>query len=256
VTALPNIVVPLIAAFTDDTSTLSEVRVSRVVRFHLERGAKGFVVCGETGDPYLLAHSERKQLLEWVSRESHGLPIWVNVTAMTTAGAVDLCQHASRHGAKGAVVCPPPVGRFFSNEAKAMLTSVQRHGNLATVFADPEGKWSSVLEEGGSPVSLASAVDPAWAVLDRPSPDEMNAGGYVVTPFSMFGADKVPKILEKLEVFRPALQSLIRHGGLNRAARAAMAELGCDVGTSRSPVHDLNDDGRKMLAGILTALKA
>ena len=254
-TALPNIVVPLIAAFTDDTSTLSEVRVSRVVRFHMERGAKGFVVGGETGDPYLLAHSERKQFLEWVTRESQGLPVWVNVTATTTSGAVDLCQHASRHGAKGAVVCPPPVGRFFTNEAKAMLAAVQRHGNLATVFADPEGKWSTVLEAGGTQVSLAGSIEADWAVLERPSPDEMTSGGYVVTPFSMFGADKLAKVLERLEVFRPALQSLIRHGGLNRAARAAMVELGCDVGTSRSPVFDLNDDGRKMLAGILTALK-
>ncbi|MCH7944496.1 MAG: hypothetical protein IIC73_00555 [Armatimonadetes bacterium] len=39
---------PLVAAFTDDTSSLSEVRVSRVVRFHIERGAKGFLVNGES----------------------------------------------------------------------------------------------------------------------------------------------------------------------------------------------------------------
>lgn len=65
---------PLVAAFTDDTSSLSEVRVSRLVRFHIERGAKGFVVNGETGDCFLLSSSERKQLLEWVVRGSKGCP--------------------------------------------------------------------------------------------------------------------------------------------------------------------------------------
>ena len=246
----PKIVVPLVAAFTDDTSTLSEVRVSRLVRFHLERGAQGFLVNGETGDTFLLAHSERKQILEWVVREVGGLPVWVNVTASTTSGLVDLCQHASRHGAKGAVVCPPPMGRYFAHEAKAMLTSVNRHGNLTTVFADPDGRWAGYEH----PLKLAEAVDPAWAVLERPAPDEMAAVGHVVTPFAMFGADKVPVLTAKAEVFRPAMQALLRHGGVNRAARAALVEMDCDVGTSRSPVFDLSDEGRKILVGITSAL--
>ncbi len=246
----PNIVVPLVAAFTDDTSTLSEVRVSRMVRFHAERGAKGLMVNGETGDTYQLAHSERKQLLEWVIRDSGGLPVWVNISATTTSGVVDLCQHASRHGAKGAVVCPPPMGRFFEHEAKAMLMSINRHGNLHAVFADPEGRWSSF----ESPIPKAEAVDPSWAVLERPSPDEMTVGANVVTPYAMFGANKVEAIVGKLDVFRPAVQSVINHGGLNRAARAAMAELGCDVGNSRSPVFELGDEGRKILNGILKVL--
>jgi dihydrodipicolinate synthase/N-acetylneuraminate lyase len=246
----PDIIVPIVAALTDDTSTLSEVRVSRMVRFHAERGARGFMVNGETGDPFQLSHSERKQLLEWVIRDSDGVPVWVNISATTTSGVVDLCQHAARHGAKGAVVCPPPVGRYFEHEAKAMLTSINRHGNLQTVFADPEGKWAAY----ESPVAKAEAVDAAWSVLERPSPDEMKAGSGVVTPFAMFGANKVETIVGKIDVFRPAVQSVIKHGGLSRASRAAMAEMGCDVGNSRSPVFELGDEGKKILSGILKVL--
>jgi dihydrodipicolinate synthase/N-acetylneuraminate lyase len=248
----PTFVVPLVAAFTDDTSTLSEVRVARLVRFHAERGARGFMVNAETHDTFQLAHSERKQLLEWVIRESDGLPVWVNITAMTTAGVVDLCQHASRHGAKGAVVCPPPIGRYFAHEAKAMLTAINRHGNLQTVFADPEGKWDGY----ESPVAKAEGVPGEWAVLDRPAPEEMKTGAHLASAFGFFGADKAAVAGGKLDVFRPALQSVVRHGGMNRFARAALTELGCDVGTSRSPVFEMGDEGRKILLGMLKALGA
>jgi dihydrodipicolinate synthase/N-acetylneuraminate lyase len=210
------------------------------------------MVNGETGDPFQLAHSERKQLLEWVIRDSDGLPVWAHISATTTSGVVDLCQHASRHGAKGAVVCPPPVGRYFEHEAKAMLMAINRHGNLQTLFADPEGKWAAY----ESPIAKAESVEATWALFESPGPDEMKAGSSVVTPFAMFGANNVETIAKKLEVFRPAVQSVIKHGGLNRAARAAMAEMGCDVGNSRSPVFELSDEGRKILDGILKVLSA
>ena len=242
--------VPLVAPFTDDTSTLSEVRVARLMRFHQDRGAKGFLVGGETGDTFQLAHSERKQLLEWVMRASEGEPVWVNISATTTAGVVDLCQHASRHGAKGAVVCPPPTGRYSANEAKGMLMAVNRHGNLQSVFADPEGKWDGY----ETPVAAASAVEEVWRVLERPAPDEMKVGEYVVTPFAMFGADRIGAIEEKIEVFRPAMQSLVRHGGLGRPARAALAELGCEIGIGRSPQFELSDEGKKILQMMLKAI--
>lgn len=243
---------PLVAAFTDDTSTLSEVRVARMLRFHIDRGAKGFMVNGETGDPFQLAHSERKQLLEWVIRDAGGLPVWVNISATTTAGVVDLCQHASRHGAKGAVVCPPPVGRYAAHEAKGMLMAVSRHGNLQAMFADPEGKWA------GYEATLAAlpAADASWAVLSHPAPDEGMLGGLMATPFAMFGADKASAVAAKIEVLRPAMQAVIAHGGLGRATRHAMMELGCDVGNSRPPAFELNDEGKKILGGMLKVVGA
>ncbi len=250
---LTKIAVPLIAAFTDDTSTMSEVRVSRLVRFHIERGAAGFLVGGECGDVFQLAHSERKQLLEWVVRDAQGLPVWTNATATTTAGAVDLCQHASRHGALGAVVCPPPVGRYFPHEAKVMTNAVQRHGQSGAVFADPAGVWND-FDASCIVLPRAGAVDASLAVLPFASPDEMVAGGLVFTPFALFGANKVSVVAAKPEVFVPALKSVIGHGGLNRAARAATIEMGCDLGPARPPVFELSDDGKKILLGMIAAL--
>lgn len=250
---------PLVSAFTDDTSSLSEVRVGRVARFHIEHGAKGFLVNGESGDCFLLSASERKQLLEWVIRYSQGLPVWVNVTAMTTMSAVDLCQHAARHGARGAVVCTPPVSRLFQDEVRSMQSAVRRHGNLQAVFADPDGDWPGLDAEKGPILdpaqSLADVRLGEWLLFDHPRPDEMAVEDGVVTPLAAFGCDRLELIVKNLSAYLPAMKSLMRHGGLNRASRAAMNSLGVQVGASRGPYLELPEDSRKILDGLLEALK-
>ena len=235
------------------------MRVSRVVRFHIERGAKGFLVNGESGDCFLLSSSERKQLLEWVVRDSKGLPVWANVTAMTTMSAVDLCQHAARHGARGAVVCTPPVGRLYQHEVRGMQSAVKRHGNLRAVFSDPDGDWPG-LDAGKEPVldvaqSLADVGLGDWCLFDHPRPDEMVVEDGVVTPLAVFGCDRLALIAENLPTFMPALKSLMRHGGLNRASRAAMNDLGVQVGAARGPLLALSEEGQEFLTGMLRALK-
>jgi hypothetical protein len=147
-------------------------------------------------------------------------------------------------------VCPPPAGRFFAHEAKALLTAINRHGNLQTLFADPHGVW----EGFEVPIARADSVDSSLAVFERPCPDEMKAGGLTSTPFAMFGADKLDSVFGRLDVFLPAMKSVARHGGINRVTRAALIELGCDVGPARSPQFELGDEGRKILLGMLKVL--
>ena len=57
--------VPLVTPFTDDGSTLSEVRLARLVRFYLDRSVEGLALATETGEFGTLSQDERKQLLEW-----------------------------------------------------------------------------------------------------------------------------------------------------------------------------------------------
>jgi len=251
-----SVLVPLIAAFTDDTSMLSEIRVARIVKFHKEHGAGGFLVNGETGDFFTLGLSERKELLEWVIRDAKGLPVWVNVTASTTSAAIDLCQHASRHGARGAVVSAPPIGQFYPHEIAAFVRSVQRHGNLSTVFADPDGKWTGAIENPSlEPAKgLAQSEFADWAQFERARPDEMIVSDGVVTPMALFGVDRLEAMSHNLPAYRPAFRSLIGHGGMSRGPRAALVQLGIDIGSSRSPVYELTDDGKKILIGMMTAL--
>ena len=257
-TVPPSVIVPLIAAFTDDTSTLSEVRVARVVRFHKEHGAGGFLLNGATGDYSMLSSSERKQLVEWVVRDANGLPVWVNATALTTTSAIDLCQHAARHGARGAVVCVPPVGKFYDHEIEGYLRAIQRYGNIQTVFADSEGVWNDVPIGAGTSLVSAEGVAQSefsdWAQFERACPDEMVVSDGVVTPMALFGADQLEHMSHNMPAFRPAMRSLMGHGGLSRGARWALDMSGVDVGNSRSPVFELSDDGKKILAGMSNVL--
>ncbi|MCH7944495.1 MAG: hypothetical protein IIC73_00550 [Armatimonadetes bacterium] len=55
----------------------------------------------------------------------------------------------------------------------------------------------------------------------------------VVTPLAVFGCDRLALIAENLPAFMPAMKSLMRHGGLNRASRTTMNELGVEVGAAR-----------------------
>ncbi len=249
-----KIIVPLVSAFTDDLAALSEIRIARIVKFHKEHGAAGFMVNAGTADCFLMPAQERKQTLEWVIRESHGLPVWVHATSLSTSGTVDLCQHAARHGARGIIVTPPPVGSLFLPEVKAFLSSVARHGNIQGYWADPSGAWAEYANEAALPMNQASSVGADSAILPLPSPDECVVEDGTVTPLAMFGADQIERMTVRAELFRPAMESLLRHSGLARSARAAMIAMGVEVGPSRGPVLELADEGKEILTGIMGAL--
>lgn len=129
--------IPLATPFTDDGRALSEVRVSRQVRFWIEHGAQAFYIGGETGEFLTVVSSERKAMLEIVHRECQGsLPILVNVSSLSTALSLDLAQHASRHGATAAFITPPYFGRFTPVEILNHLRSVVGLAGLPVIIAD------------------------------------------------------------------------------------------------------------------------
>lgn len=210
------------------------------------------MVNAATADCYLLPSSERKQVLEWVVRDSQGLPVWLHATTMTTATTVDLCQHAARHGARGVIVTPPPYGGMFANEVRSLLSSVARHGNVQAYYADPDGLWPSMQEN--SAVPPLPSIDSDIAVGTSASPDECTVEDGIVTPFAMFGADQIDRVISNPDMFKAAMASLLRHGGFGRTARAALVAMGVDAGPARGPILELSDDGKKILLGMLAAL--
>src|SRR5579871_5649276 len=90
---------PVVTPFTDDGNTVSEIRLARLVRHLTERGVSGFVCGTETGEFLTTSVSERKQVLEIVMREAHGMPVLAHCSMIGTAQTIDLCQHSARHGA-------------------------------------------------------------------------------------------------------------------------------------------------------------
>lgn len=255
-----KVIVPLVTPFTDDTATISEVRLAREVRFHIDRGAAGFLVCGEIGDFTSLTASERKTVLEWTMRDAHGLPVYVNATAQTTASAADICQHAARHGARGAVVGAPPTGIFSAHELRTHFSAMMRHGNIRVVFVAPPEFFETTSESAGPVLERAASLADIGAgdfcLMPDVHTDEVAFDDLVASPLAVFGADKLPRIVERWEAFGPILISMVRDEGLGRFARAAMSESSVDAGNSRGPVQPLAPEARSALEGIVAAIQA
>ncbi|MCH7905175.1 MAG: dihydrodipicolinate synthase family protein [Armatimonadetes bacterium] len=255
-----KVIVPLVTPFTDDTATISEVRLAREIRFHIDRGAAGFLVCGEIGDFTSLSASERKTVLEWTMRDAHGLPVYVNATAQTTASAADLCQHAARHGARGAVVAGPPTGIIHASELRMHFAAVMRHGNMHVSFVGPPGFFESVSDSAGPVLeratSLAKMGAGDYCLMPDVHTDEVAFGDLVATPLAVFGADKLPQLIDGWDTFGPILISMVGEDGLSRFAHAALSESSLDVGYSRGPVQPLGPEPSKALESIVAAIQA
>ena len=155
---LPALIVPLAAPYTDDTSTLSEIRVARMMRWHIEQGAAGFLVGSESAEVTALSIGERQKLTEWVMRESGSRPVYVNITAGTTLATLALAQDAQDCGAAGGLLLPPPGAPLTEDEAKGYMAAVRRHGNLACSWIDPTG---------ASPIWPMSYLPPVMWHCDR-----------------------------------------------------------------------------------------
>lgn len=239
--------IPLLTPFTDDTAQVSEVRLARLVRWHHERGAGGFVVGGEAGEVHALSHSERKQVLEWVMRDCAGKPVFVQVTANTTSNTVDLCQHASRHGAKGALYAPPHLG-LGEEEVRSALTSIKRHGDLPiAVFETPfAAEFSSDGCKSLEDIGLGALCFHRTAMLD-----EFVFGNYVLSPLNIFGAENAQKFEKNWPQFKLRLHALFRHGKSHRVGKELMEQLGLELGPPRPPIHRLDATGREIIKSLL-----
>ncbi len=252
-------IAPLVTPFTDDASTVSEVRLARLMRWYRESGVEGVVVGSPAGEFASLSLAERKQVLDWVSRDSGNLAVYVNITAQTTAVAIDLCQDAAECGAIGAILCPPPVGQLSPEEAKNYLTVVRRHGGLAVGFLDPAGALADVVMSVEATAakcagSLAEHNLDQFAVTQFGGSDECWTPSGMAHPVAIFGKDRAEAMLSKWVAFKPVLDGVIRHSGLARVAKYVSEKNGIEVGPLRGPFMPLNQTGREVVDHIFNAI--
>lgn len=130
--------IPLPTPFADDGMSLSEIRMARMIRWYQQFVFGGYVVGSETGEFMTLSFSERKTVLELVYRETRGtLPLLVNVSSLSTGAAVDLAQHAGRHGARGVIALAPYFGQFSAEEESSFFKSILAYGRLPLLAVGP-----------------------------------------------------------------------------------------------------------------------
>lgn len=252
---------PIPTAFTDDGSSLSEVRQARLVRRLVAQGVDGLVVGTELGEFTALSHGERKQLVEWVVRDAHGAPVLANVSSLSTSVSLDLAQHAARHGARAAILTPPFFGDFGEDEVVAFFRTVAQYAGLPLIAIDPFDDFagdlrSRVLELPG--VWVARPLDQAGyaslAVFGLAHPDEFALGEAVCTPLAGLATEAVRACIHVSGPGPVALRNALRQLSLMRAVKAAFEELGVQVGAPRGPATGLGAESRKKLAACLAEL--
>lgn len=213
---------PLVTPFTDDGVALSEVRLSRLIRFYLGQRAEGFAICTDIGEFPTLAPSERKQLLEWVMRESHGAyPITTNVSTLSTSLSLDLAQHAQRHGARAVTVMPPFYGTPTQHECVEHIRVVSAYSKLPLIVVDA---FQILEEDARRAITHFPNVHLAWNSPDAPmmATDWFRCYGLVVEPMTAVPDSVASDFLQR-----------------NRAAvtKTLLADFDIESGTPRMPVQ-------------------
>jgi dihydrodipicolinate synthase/N-acetylneuraminate lyase len=241
---IAGVLVPLVTPFTDDSSSMSEVRLARMTRALTAHAIGGFVIASDLGEFATTSLAERKLLLEVVVREA-GRPVLVNVTSMGTAASLDLAQHAHRHGAAAVLLAPPYYGRYTEDEIAAHYQTVSQYGHMPVLAVDPTGMLGDAMHErlGAIPGvrwvrNLRESGRADWAIQPRASTDEFAVGDAWCTPLALLRPAEV--LRGELEPLR-LIQRLMLEGGPLRVAKAALRLADVEVGPSRAPVRGLSE---------------
>lgn len=108
----------LLTPYTSDDH-INTGALRRLIRYNLDKGVKGFYVCGSTGEAFLLTLEERKQILETVVDEVSGkATIIAHIGCISTSQAIELALHAKSQGVDAISSIPPFYFNFSFEEIK------------------------------------------------------------------------------------------------------------------------------------------
>lgn len=251
---LPRVLVPVVTPFTDDATTLSEIRMARLLRWYLEAGVVGFVTSTDAGEFMTTSFDERKKTLELCIREAQGRAlVLTHVSTLSTAASLDLAQHAARHGARAVVLMPPYYGALSDDEILHHVHMVAQHGGLDVLVVDPQARLTSSLAESLRGVPHVTITSPLPAGLQTTTtqwPSEFAIGSTTCLPLAAILPDTVDEIVQSGTM--PNLwQTVFSAQGPTRILKTALAMLDREVGPLRTPYSRVPEDVRRILTTLL-----
>lgn len=123
-----------IVPFKEDNS-INEVSLRRIIRRNLDKGVKGFYVCGSTGESFLMSHEERKNVLEIVKDEIAGkCTLIVHIGTISTDQTISLGLHAEKVGVDAISAVPPFYYRFSKEQIIAHYLDIVRSIDLPMII--------------------------------------------------------------------------------------------------------------------------
>lgn len=253
---MAQLLVPLPTAFTDDTATVSEIRMARMVEFFNQRGAAGYVVGSTSGEGQALSISEHKHALDYVKRQAGERPVYAVVRQSTTSATIDLCRWAGESGAAAALVGVPGHTSLTQVEYDGFIKAIKRHGNcplavMGQVPPDPELDSMAVVLEIGP---LTEPWEPI-RMFDRAVSDEFTIKEHVCTPLAVFGEEKMRAMVDDPDGAGKIANALHKYAGGARLGKAVLEHFGVEVGPPRSPLYALDGQGRQLFNRLVEMLE-
>jgi len=289
-TTLTGILAAVPTPFTADGSAVDEVALVALVDRLVGAGIHGLVPCGTTGEFTSLSPEEHRRVIElYVSAAAGRVPVVAGVGSLTTAGAIDLVQHAERVGADAVMLVPPFYDPLDFATLKVFLADVAAATGLPIVYYNVPGATGIRLDDDqvaelGSIDGVdylkdtsGDAVTLTDLIVNR-SADIKAFNGWDTLTFtglalgaeaSVWGvAGIVPEqavalwdtlavkgdLVAAREQWRDlwALSSYLESISYVAGVKAALELLGHSVGPTRAPVQPLSAEQR---AGLVTVLK-
>ncbi len=144
--------------------------------------------CGTTGEFTSLTPSEYRRVIElYVAAADGRIPVVAGVGALSTAGAIDLAQHAESVGADAIMLVPPFYDPLSFDDAEGVPGRRRRRDHLPIVYYNVPGATGIRLsadqiaelgeidgvdylkDTSGDAVTLADLLVPAAVTRSRPS---------------------------------------------------------------------------------------
>jgi 4-hydroxy-tetrahydrodipicolinate synthase len=118
-------VMPAITTPFDAHLAVDHAFLAAHARWLLDNGCTGLVMLGSLGEGATLEHHEKVAILKTAVRASAGkTPVVAAISALSTAGAVQLAKEAEAAGCSGLMVLPPYVYTSDWREMKAHVAAV------------------------------------------------------------------------------------------------------------------------------------
>jgi 4-hydroxy-tetrahydrodipicolinate synthase len=286
-----RVITAMVTPFTSD-GALHVDEAQRLARHLADHGSEGLVICGSTGEGATVTDEEKATLFRAV-RDAVGsdVKIIAGTGTYSTEHSVHLTRVAEKAGADGALVVTPYYNRPPQDAVLDHFRTVADASNLPIILYDIPFRTTLKIEVD---TLLAAAEHPgivgvkdackdmsASALLAATKPDDFEIysgnddetiayqaiGGVGV--ISVVGHVMGELLLEQFEAWERGdiaraqqIQFLERrvHAALCTSnpipIKAAVQELGFDVGAPRQPLRPANDEERAKVREALAAIDA
>lgn len=209
----------MVTPFRDDLS-LDEERATTLVRYLLEHGSDGVVVCGTTGESPTLTHAEKERLFRVVKEAAGNRPVIAGSGNYCTAESIELTRLAERCGLDGAMLVvpyynnPPQEGlyRHFKMVAEATALPVILYNVPGRTARNMEAQTVARLAEVPNIVGIKEAsknMEQVSEIIARTPPEFVVYSGddAVTLPMMALGAVGVISVVS--HVAGPQIRRMI-----------------------------------------------